>query len=119
MSLQGKIAVITGANSGIGLATARIFLEQGAERVYITGRRQAQLDKAVALLGDRATGVVSDVTNPKARACAIYAPNGAMKTSLAQTFQDIANGAYGRESYAKHRCSTCLQATDKSKVFRP
>lgn len=62
--LEGKIAVITGASSGIGLATARTFIEQGAARVYITGRRKAELDEAVALLGDRAVGVVGDVTRP-------------------------------------------------------
>jgi NAD(P)-dependent dehydrogenase (short-subunit alcohol dehydrogenase family) len=43
--LQGKIAVITGGSSGIGLATARRFVEEGAY-VYITGRRQSELDKA-------------------------------------------------------------------------
>jgi NAD(P)-dependent dehydrogenase (short-subunit alcohol dehydrogenase family) len=63
MRLNGKVAVVTGANSGIGLATARNFLAEGAARVYITGRRKAELDKAVALLGARAIGVVSDVTN--------------------------------------------------------
>src|SRR6201996_2493002 len=63
--LEGKIAVITGANSGIGLATAKVFLEEGAARVYITGRRKAELDAAVASLGDRAVGVQSDVTKPE------------------------------------------------------
>ena len=62
--LEGKTAIITGANSGIGLATARTFLNEGVARVYITGRRQAELDKATAFLGARAVAVQGDVTNP-------------------------------------------------------
>ncbi|WGS54756.1 SDR family oxidoreductase [Paraburkholderia sp. D15] len=64
MKLDGKIAIVTGANSGIGLATARTFIEQGAARVYITGRRKAELDEAARSLGDRAVPVVADVTSP-------------------------------------------------------
>jgi NAD(P)-dependent dehydrogenase (short-subunit alcohol dehydrogenase family) len=55
--LEGKIAVVTGANSGIGLATARAFLDEGAARVYVTARRKAELDQAVASLGERALEV--------------------------------------------------------------
>lgn len=62
--LQGKIAIITGANSGIGLATARHFIAEGAARVYITGRRKAELDEAVKSLGGNAVAVQGDVTNP-------------------------------------------------------
>ena len=54
--LEGKIAVVTGGNSGIGLATARRFVNEGAH-VFITGRRQAELDVAVKELGESATGV--------------------------------------------------------------
>jgi NAD(P)-dependent dehydrogenase (short-subunit alcohol dehydrogenase family) len=56
--LEGKIALVTGATSGIGLATARRFAAEGAH-VYITGRRQAELDAAVLEVGN-ATGVSVD-----------------------------------------------------------
>jgi NAD(P)-dependent dehydrogenase (short-subunit alcohol dehydrogenase family) len=59
--LAGKTAVITGGNSGIGLATARRFVAEGA-RVFITGRRQDELDKAVASIGPGVTGVQGDVS---------------------------------------------------------
>jgi NAD(P)-dependent dehydrogenase (short-subunit alcohol dehydrogenase family) len=61
--LDGKIAVITGGNSGIGLATAKVFVKEGA-RVYVTGRRHAELEAAAALLGPRATPVQGDVSKP-------------------------------------------------------
>jgi len=60
--LSGKIAVITGGNSGIGLATAKLFATEGAT-VVITGRRQAELDAAVAEIGGNAIGVQGDVSN--------------------------------------------------------
>ncbi len=58
--LDGKIAVVTGGSSGIGLAIAQKFVEEGAY-VFITGRRQAELDKAVAAIGKNVTAVQSDV----------------------------------------------------------
>ena len=60
--LQGKVAVITGGSSGQGLATAKRFVEEGAF-VYITGRRQAELDKAVSLIGRSVAAVQGDVSN--------------------------------------------------------
>lgn len=62
--LQGKTAIITGASSGIGLATAKALLDDGAAHIYLTGRRQAELDDAVRSLGSRAVAVQGDVANP-------------------------------------------------------
>lgn len=59
--LNGKVAVITGANSGIGLATAKLFAAEGAQ-VVITGRRQTELDAAVKEIGHNAVGVQGDVS---------------------------------------------------------
>src|SRR5205823_6250107 len=59
--LAGKIAVITGGNSGIGLATAKRFVEEGAH-VVITGRRQRELDEAAAHIGRNVTAVQGDVS---------------------------------------------------------
>jgi NAD(P)-dependent dehydrogenase (short-subunit alcohol dehydrogenase family) len=60
--LDGKVAVITGGNSGIGLATAQRFVEEGTY-VFITGRRQSELDAAVKHIGNNVTGVQGDVSN--------------------------------------------------------
>ena len=60
--LEGKIALITGGNSGIGLATAKQFVKQGAY-VFITGRRDAELAAAVKEIGKNVTGVQGDVAN--------------------------------------------------------
>jgi len=60
--LDGKIAVITGGNSGIGLATAQRLVQEGAF-VFITGRREDELDKAVKQIGGNVMGVQGDVSN--------------------------------------------------------
>jgi NAD(P)-dependent dehydrogenase (short-subunit alcohol dehydrogenase family) len=62
-SLEGKIAVVTGGSSGIGLATAQLFAAEGAKLV-ITGRRQDILDEAVRSMGASAAGVCGDVADP-------------------------------------------------------
>ena len=60
--LDGKIALVTGGNSGIGLATAKQFVHEGAY-VFITGRRVAELAAAVKEIGRNVTGVQGDVSN--------------------------------------------------------
>src|SRR5256885_5548342 len=60
--LEGKIALVTGGNSGIGLATAKQFVNEGAH-VFITARRNAQLAAAVKEIGRNVTGVQGDVAN--------------------------------------------------------
>ena len=60
--LAGKVAVITGGSSGIGLATAQRFVDEGAH-VFIMSRRRNELDKAKALIGDGLSTVAGDVTN--------------------------------------------------------
>ena len=60
--LAGKVAAITGGSSGIGLATAQRFVDEGAH-VFIMGRRRSELDKAKALIGDGLSTVAGDVTN--------------------------------------------------------
>src|SRR5258705_13881412 len=60
--LDGRIALVTGGNSGIGLATAKQFVNEGAY-VFITGRRETELAAAVKGIGKNATGVPGDVSN--------------------------------------------------------
>jgi NAD(P)-dependent dehydrogenase (short-subunit alcohol dehydrogenase family) len=61
--LEGKIALVTGANSGIGLATAKSFVTEGAY-VYITGRRDSELARAAAAIASNVTAVPGDVSKP-------------------------------------------------------
>jgi NAD(P)-dependent dehydrogenase (short-subunit alcohol dehydrogenase family) len=60
--LSGKVALVTGGSAGIGLGIAKRFAEEGA-RVFITGRRPSELDKAVTAIGGRATAVQGDISN--------------------------------------------------------
>ena len=60
--LDGKVAVITGGTSGMALATAKLFVEEGAY-VFVTGRRQEKVDEAVKLIGRNVTGVQGDAAN--------------------------------------------------------
>jgi len=58
--LDGKVAIVTGGSSGIGLATAKRFVAEGAF-VFITGRRQTELDKAVVEIGKNVTAIPGDI----------------------------------------------------------
>ena len=62
MKLENKVAVITGGNSGIGLATAKLFHKEGA-KVVITGRRQNVVEAAAKEIGDRAVGITTDTSS--------------------------------------------------------
>jgi NAD(P)-dependent dehydrogenase (short-subunit alcohol dehydrogenase family) len=59
----GKVAVITGGSTGIGLATAKRFIQEGMDHVFITGRRKDALDRAVEQIGKNVTAVPGDVAN--------------------------------------------------------
>jgi NAD(P)-dependent dehydrogenase (short-subunit alcohol dehydrogenase family) len=59
----GKVAVITGGSTGMGLATAKRFVEEGMDHVFITGRRKDALDTAVSEIGKNVTAVQGDVAN--------------------------------------------------------
>lgn len=91
--LEGKVAVITGGNSGMGLATARLFVAEGAY-VFITGRRQAELDKAVGLIGKNVTGVQGDVSN-LADLDRLYATVKEQKGYVDIVFANAGTGEYG------------------------
>ena len=80
--LEGKIALITGGNSGIGLATAKQFVNEGAY-VFITGRREPELAQAVKDIGRNVTGVqASRRSNPRAPSTT-FAPRSASRSAVA------------------------------------
>lgn len=88
--LEGKIALITGGSAGIGLATAKQFVEEGAY-VYITGRRKPELDAAVASIGSNVTGIQGDVTK-LADLDRIYAQIGKEKGRVDIVFANAGGG---------------------------
>ena len=90
--LQGKTAVITGGGTGIGLGAAKRFIEEGAF-VYLFGRRQAQLDAAVAELGDNARAVAGSITDP-ADLDRLYATVKAERGGLDILFANAGTGAF-------------------------
>jgi NAD(P)-dependent dehydrogenase (short-subunit alcohol dehydrogenase family) len=90
--LAGKAAVITGGSSGIGLATAKQFVNEGAY-VFITGRRQNELDTAVSEIGRNVTGVQSDVSK-KEDLDRLYAAIKEQKGKLDIVFANAGTGAF-------------------------
>ena len=91
--LEGKVAVITGGNSGIGLATAQRFVAEGAY-VFITGRRQSELDAAVKQIGKNVTEVQGDVSN-LADLDRLYATVKQQKRHLDILFANAGTGEFG------------------------
>ena len=90
--LAGKVALITGGSSGIGLATAKRFVEEGAY-VFITGRRQVELDQAVKHIGREITGIRSDVSASK-DLDRVYATIQAQKGHLDIVFANAGTGGF-------------------------
>ena len=92
--LAGRTALVTGGSSGIGFATAARFVAEGAE-VFITGRRQAELDKAADELGGRVTTVRGDVSD-LADLDRVYAAVAARGTGLDVLFANAGGGEFAR-----------------------
>lgn len=90
--LAGKVAVITGGSSGIGLATAKRFVDDGAH-VFITGRRKSELDAAVNQIGRNVTGVQGDVAK-SADIDKLYAAVKAQKGALDIVFANAGTGEF-------------------------
>ncbi len=92
--LKGKVALITGGTSGIGLATAKRFSQEGAA-VYVTGRRQAELDKAVREIGAGTIGVQGDISKA-ADLDRLYARIKSEKGHLDILFANAGGGGFAR-----------------------
>ena len=90
--LEGKVAVITGGTSGLGLATAERFVAEGAY-VFVTGRRQHELDGAVEKIGRNVTGVQGDIAN-LADLDRLYATVKEQKGRLDVLFANAGGGAF-------------------------
>ena len=99
--LNGKTAVITGGATGIGLASAKRFVEEGAF-VFIFGRRQEALDAAVAELGPNARGVTGSVSNPTDLE-RLYAAVKAERGTLDIVFANAGAGGPLASSVQDHR----------------
>ena len=92
--LEGKIAVVTGGTEGIGLATAKLFVKEGAY-VFITGRRQKELDEAVKAIGSNVSGVQGDVAE-LADLDRLYETVAKTKGQIDIVFANAGVGEFGR-----------------------
>src|SRR5580658_7755718 len=92
--LEGKIALVTGGSSGIGLATAKQFVKEGAT-VYVTGRRPAELDEAMRVIGSSAVGVQGDISNLE-DLDRLYAQINREKGRLDVVFANAGGGGFAR-----------------------
>ena len=99
--LSGKVALVTGGSSGIGLATAKRFVSEGAY-VFITGRRQPELDAAVKLIERDVTGIRSDVSN-LADLDRVYATIIIKARRVASTFSCQRRRRWPRAPWSDHR----------------
>ncbi len=102
--LDGKVALITGGTSGIGLATAKRFVNEGAY-VFITGRRPAELSAAVAEIGKNVAGVQGDVSN-LADLDRLFGQIGQEKGKLDIVFANAGVAKYARSSMTPSSIST-------------
>ena len=100
--LEGKIAVITGGTEGIGLATAKLFVKEGAY-VFITGRRQKELDEAVKAIGANVSGVQGDVAQ-LADLDRLYETVSKVKGRIDIVFANAKNSLTQNEVHGRH-CS--------------
>ena len=114
--LEGKIALVTGGNSGIGLATAKRFVDEGAF-VYITGRRQSSLDEAMAVLGKNATAVQGDVSK-LADLDRLFAQISKEKGRLDVVFANAGGGEFAAlGSYTEEHFDKTFNVNVKGLVF--
>lgn len=102
--LEGKVAVVTGGTTGIGLGIAQELAAEGAT-VFITGRRQAELDAAVQAIGHGATGVRSDASR-LADLDRLYEVVQQRASRVDVVVANAGGGAFSPSARPRKRCST-------------